>query len=117
MLFKHLTDSWLNKPYHHDWLEKESRRLMSFYRQARHPDAGFAALDNQGKLADDSQPDTMLPARMSHSFANASIQRQPRAGALARCRLPLLLRKLRHSEYGCWLAGLPPQPPHTRSQA
>ena len=117
MLFTHLTDSWLSKPYHHDWLEKESRRLMSFYRRSKHPDAGFAALDIHGELPSDSQPDTMLTARMTHCFAIASLQGEPGAGALAQWGVEALLGPLRDSEYGGWLEGRPEQTPDGRKQA
>ncbi|MBS0910766.1 AGE family epimerase/isomerase [Tatumella sp. JGM118] len=117
MLFKQLTDSWLSMPYHHDWLEKESRRLMAFYRNSKHPKGGFGALDIHGNLPVDAQPESMLTARMTHCFSIASLQGEPGAGDLAKWGIDALRGVLRDKEFGGWLDGIPEQTPDGRKQA
>ena len=58
-------DSWLDRPAHHHWLESEGQRLLAFYRASRHAECGFAALDEDGRLPADANPDTMITARMT----------------------------------------------------
>ncbi|CAK9886346.1 MAG: Sulfoquinovose isomerase [Candidatus Erwinia impunctatus] len=107
MLFKQFSESWLNNEYHHDWLEAEGRRLLSFYKQARCDAGGFTALDNHGKHSENSQPDTMLTARMTHCFALASMQGEPGAGCLAEWGVSSLLGVLKDTQHGGWFGGLP----------
>jgi N-acyl-D-glucosamine 2-epimerase len=109
MYFPELNNSWLNSTYHHDWVEQEGRRLLAFYRNAVCPLGGFAALDIHGKLPAESQPDTMLTARMTHCYALASLKGEPGAHTLAKWGVESLLNRLQDTEHGGWFAGLPEQ--------
>ena len=39
--------TWLTTPAHARWLEAEGDRLLEFGRASRHPDGGFAWLDDR----------------------------------------------------------------------
>ena len=44
--------NWLTTPAHARWLEAEGDRLLEFGRASRHPDGGFAWLDDAGRSGD-----------------------------------------------------------------
>ncbi|MCC4309705.1 AGE family epimerase/isomerase [Alcanivorax marinus] len=102
-----LNSRWQNLPHHHDWLEQEGRRLLSFYRAARHPEGGFGALDQNGTLPVGDAPQTMITARMTHCFALAAMRGEPGAAELAAHGVAGLLGPLRDDRYGGWCAGPP----------
>ena len=117
MLFNNFTDSWLNNAYHHNWLEAEGKRLLAFYKNARCVMGGFSALDIYGNLPEESKPDTMLTARMTHCFAIAALQGEPGARYLAEWGVSALLGMLFDQEQGGWLAGLPEEQPEGQKTA
>lgn len=114
------TGSWLTRQEHHDWLAQEGRRLITFYRAARHPQGGFGALDNDGVLPAGSVPDTVLTARLVHCFSLASIQGIPGTADLAAEGIEALLSIFHDDAYGGWFS-VPPAaardasglPPHS----
>ena len=102
MTFSNLpTDSWLNTPVHHAWLQVEAQRLLQFARAAQMPD-GFGALDRYGKLPDDARADTLHTARMVHCFAIAHRQGVEGAAALVDHGVEALQGALRDATFGGW---------------
>lgn len=110
-------DSWLDRPSHHAWLEDEGRRLLVFYRNARHPEVGFAALDDKGLLSDDAKPDALITARMTHCFSIAALRGEPGALPLAAHGVEALRRGFKDHEHGGWFSGLPAKGGDTSKQA
>jgi len=100
-------DSWLDRPAHHHWLENEGQRLLAFYRQSRHPECGFAALDDDGRLPEDARPDTLITARMTHCFALAAMRGEPGAAPLVAHGVAALKGPLRDDTHGGWYGELP----------
>ncbi|OUI94004.1 sugar isomerase [Acetobacter indonesiensis] len=99
------TSSWLRSTPHRYWLEYQGLRLLDFSKASRLND-GFGALDNQGKLVPDAQPDTTLTARMTHSYATATIRGLPGCRMLAAHGVQSLLGPLRDAEHEGWFGGL-----------
>ncbi|RKQ95739.1 mannose/cellobiose epimerase-like protein (N-acyl-D-glucosamine 2-epimerase family) [Kushneria sinocarnis] len=99
--------SWVQRASHHAWLEAEGQRLLAFYRASRHPDCGFAALDEHGRLAADAHPDTMITARMTHCFALAAMRGTPGTAPLVAHGVAALRGPLADSEFGGWYSELP----------
>ncbi|WP_110707468.1 AGE family epimerase/isomerase [Salinicola sp. CR57] len=100
-------ESWLDRPAHHHWLESEGQRLLAFYRASRHPDCGFAALDEDGRLPADANPDTMITARMTHCFALAAMRGEPGMMPLVAHGVAALRGGLRDDEHGGWYGERP----------
>ncbi|MCE3028145.1 AGE family epimerase/isomerase [Salinicola sp. DM10] len=110
-------DSWLNRLSHWAWLETEGRRLLAFYRASRHPQCGFAALDDDGRLPEDAHPDTMITARMTHCFALAAMRGEPGAAPLVAHGVAALRGPLRDAEHGGWYGELPREGEEQTKQA
>lgn len=98
-------DSWLGRAEHRNWLQREALRLIDFYRAARHPQGGFAALDSEGRLPPDAAPDTILTARLVHCFSIAALQGIPGTASLAAEGVAALSHLFHDDDYGGWLSG------------
>lgn len=96
--------SWLSRQEHHDWLVQEGRRLVEFYRAARHPSGGFGALNNDGVLPAGAIPDTVLTARMVHCFSLAAMQGIPGTADLAKEGIDALLSLFHDDIHGGWFS-------------
>lgn len=94
--------SWLNTPSHHHWLAAEGLRLLDFARASKLQE-GFGHLDERGWLPD-APAQTLITARMTHSFALASLQGLPGFAALVDHGLAALAGSLRDAEQGGWYA-------------
>ncbi|WP_110685050.1 AGE family epimerase/isomerase [Salinicola aestuarinus] len=110
-------DSWLDRPGHHHWLESEGQRLLAFYRASRHPECGFAALDDDGRLPENAVPDTMITARMTHCFALAAMRGEPGAMPLVSHGVAALKGELRDATHGGWYGTRPGPETSTTKQA
>jgi mannose/cellobiose epimerase-like protein (N-acyl-D-glucosamine 2-epimerase family) len=108
--------TWLDSPAHARWLEAESDRLLAFGRAARHPDGGFAWLD------DDGAPDLGRPiplwvtCRMTHVYALGHLMGRPECAALVDHGIASLLGPFRDSEHGGWYPELGPDGPTTTAK-
>ncbi|MFJ2981464.1 MULTISPECIES: AGE family epimerase/isomerase [unclassified Pseudomonas] len=94
---------YIDSPQHRQWLSAEGLRLLSFAKAAQVPD-GFACLDAHGALPPTAVADTLVTARMTHSFALAHLQGVP--GCLARVEhgVRALRGPLRDARHGGWFA-------------
>ena len=54
--------TWLATPAHARWLEAEGDRLLEFSRASRHPDGGFAWLDDRGRPSSTGPSSSGSPA-------------------------------------------------------
>lgn len=108
--------SWLTAPAHQSWLAAEGLRLLEFARGSR-LDIGFGALDAQGRLGAGSRPDTLITARMTHSFALAHLQGIGGACQYTSHGVQALAGPLRDAEHGGWLACADPRPDNCRKSA
>lgn len=95
-------NSWLNTPAHHHWLAAEGLRLLDFARASRLPE-GFGHLDERGWLPD-APAQTLITARMTHSFALGALQGLPGCAPLVDHGLAALNGCLRDADQGGWYA-------------
>src|SRR5689334_21918592 len=108
--------TWLDSPAHARWLEAECDRLLAFGRAARHPDGGFAWLD------DDGAPDLGRPipiwvtCRMTHVFALGHLMGRPECASLVDHGIAALQGRFRDSEHDGWYAELGPDGPTTTAK-
>lgn len=98
---------WVARDLHRLWLNREGLRLLEFYRAARLPSGGFAALDIDGELPENAVADTLVTARHTHAYALAAIAGVPGAGALSAHGVAALSELLRDEEYGGWYQQAP----------
>ncbi|WP_106478777.1 D-mannose isomerase [Phytohalomonas tamaricis] len=99
--------SWLARPGHLRWLTQQGDALVAFGKAARRPEGGFGWLDNTGQQTPDVRPQTLVTARMTHTFALAALQGIPGAGALADHGVTALKEMFVDNEHGGWFAELP----------
>lgn len=92
---------WLRQHAHLAWLDAQGQRLLDFSKQAAVAQ-GFAALDGNGRLAEDAKADTILTARMTHCYAIASLRGLPGCAPLAAHGVQALLGALRDEQHGGW---------------
>ncbi|MFJ3466016.1 AGE family epimerase/isomerase [Pseudomonas sp. NPDC090201] len=93
--------SWLRSPLHKGWLAQEGLRLLGFAKASRLPE-GFGALDDFGRLPADAVAETLITARMTHSFAMAHISGIPGFAELVDHGIAALAGPLRDAEHGGW---------------
>jgi sulfoquinovose isomerase len=96
--------TWLTSPAHARWLEGECDRLLEFGRASRHPDGGFAWLDDAGRAELDRPVELWITCRMTHVYSLAHLMGRPYAGALADHGVAALTGRFRDDEHGGWYA-------------
>ncbi|MFW7269728.1 AGE family epimerase/isomerase [Gluconacetobacter sp. Hr-1-5] len=96
--------SWLRASTHRRWLDLQGQRLLDFSKPSR-VDAGFAPLDNDGRLTPGKPADTILTARMTHVYAVAAGRGLPGCAPLAAHGVASLLGPLRDQTHGGWFEG------------
>src|SRR3954471_22343819 len=86
------------------FLEAETGRLLDFAEGSRHPEGGFAWLDDDGR-PDLSRPrELWINTRMTHVFALGHLLGRERALALAEDGVAALLGDFRDAAHGGWLS-------------
>jgi sulfoquinovose isomerase len=95
---------WQNQPAHRRWLEHEGDRLLGFARAARHPDGGFAWLDDHGQALLERPVELWITARMTHVFALGQLLGRPGNRQLVDHGVQALLGPLRDQVNGGWWA-------------
>ncbi len=96
--------TWLTAPAHARWLEAEGDRLLEFGRASRHPDGGFAWLDDAGTPELDRPVELWITCRMTHVYSLAHLMGRPYAGALADHGVAALTGRFRDQVNGGWYA-------------
>ncbi|OHV10595.1 AGE family epimerase/isomerase [Kushneria phosphatilytica] len=100
-------ESWLNRPAHRRWLIDQGESLIAFGKASRRPEGGFATLDEWGHPIPAQRPQTLIAARMTHTFALAALQGIPGAGALVDHGISALTSLFHDDRHGGWFAEMP----------
>jgi sulfoquinovose isomerase len=96
---------------HRAELDAECRRVLRFAQAARHPDGGFAWLDERGRPELDRPVEAYVTARMTHVFAIGHLLGMPGHEELVGHGVAALRDLLRDREYGGWYAAVRPTDP------
>src|SRR4051794_4139217 len=103
--------NWLETPAHGRWLEAEFDRLLAFGRRARHPEGGFAWLDDNG-APDPSHPrELWVTCRMTHVYALGHVMGRPDCAALVDHGVDALTGIFHDGQHDGWYAKLGPDGP------
>jgi sulfoquinovose isomerase len=103
--------SWLSSPAHARWLEAEGDRLLDFGRASRHPDGGFAWLDDTGRPDRDRPVELWVSCRMTHVYALGDLMGRPDCAALVDHGIAALAGRLHDDAHGGWYAKVGPDGP------
>jgi mannose/cellobiose epimerase-like protein (N-acyl-D-glucosamine 2-epimerase family) len=103
--------TWLSTPAHARWLEAEGDRLLAFGRASRHPEGGFAWLDESG-APDLARPvELWVSSRMTHVYALGHLLGRAGCGPLVDHGLDALRDRFRDPVHGGWYARVGPDGP------
>jgi sulfoquinovose isomerase len=102
---------WLGSAAHERWLEAEGDRLLDFSRAARHPEGGFAWLDDTGRPELHRPVELWITCRMTHVHALAHLMGRPGAGVLADHGVTALRGRMWDEQHGGWYAKIGPGGP------
>jgi sulfoquinovose isomerase len=91
---------------HAAWLDGEADRLLRFATAARHPDGGFAWLDERGHPVPGRDVELWITCRMTHVFALGALLGFPGAEALVDHGVDALQGRFRDERYGGWYAAV-----------
>lgn len=94
------------QPGHRRWLQREGDRLLDFARAARHPDGGFAWLDDRGRPRLDQPVELWITARMTHAFALGQLLGRSGNRQLVDYGIHALLGPLRDRANGGWYSAV-----------
>ncbi|MEP7090123.1 MAG: AGE family epimerase/isomerase [Nocardioidaceae bacterium] len=108
--------TWLTSPAHARWLETEGDRLLEFGHGARHPDGGFAWLDDDGRPDLDRPVELWVTTRMTHVYALGHLMGRPDCGTLADHGIASLADRMRDHVHGGWYAKVGPDGPTVRDK-
>ena len=108
--------SWLTTPAHSRWLEAEGDRLLDFGRASRHPDGGFAWLDDSGRPEIGRPVELWVTCRMTHCYALGDLLGRPGCAALVEHGVAALRGRMRDARHGGWYAQVGPDGPVVRDK-
>jgi sulfoquinovose isomerase len=108
--------NWLQTPAHARWLEAEGDRLLEFGRASRHPDGGFAWLDDAGRPDLRRPVELWVTCRMTHVYCLGDLMGRPGCGPLADHGVEALLGRMRDRRHGGWYAQVGPDGPVSRDK-
>ena len=108
--------SWLDLPAHARWLEAETDRLLRFSVASRHPEGGFAWLDERGAPRLDAPVELWVTCRMTHVLALGSLLGRPGCGRLVDHGLAALNDRFRDPVNGGWYASVDADGPAVRDK-
>jgi sulfoquinovose isomerase len=91
---------------HQAWLADECERLLKFAEAARHPQGGFAWLQNDGRPDLERPVELWITARMTHVFSLAHMLGRPLAAELAEHGVDALTGRFSDSRNGGWWASV-----------
>jgi sulfoquinovose isomerase len=101
---------------HREKLAAEGRRLLRSAAASRHPDGGFAWLDDHGRPDLDRPVELWITCRMTHVFSLASLLGHPGAEDLADHGVASLAGRLRDQRHGGWYAAIGDRGPTARDK-
>jgi sulfoquinovose isomerase len=108
--------SWLTTPAHARWLEAEGDRLLDFGRASRHPDGGFAWLDDAGRPELGRPVELWVTCRMTHCYALGDLLGRPHCAALVEHGVAALRGRMHDDRHGGWYAQVGPEGPVVRDK-
>jgi sulfoquinovose isomerase len=108
--------TWLTTPAHARWLEAEGDRLLDFGRASRHPDGGFAWLDDDGRPDLDRPVELWVTCRMTHVYALGDLLGRPDCAALVDHGIRSLAGRLHDDQHGGWYAQVGADAPTVRDK-
>jgi mannose/cellobiose epimerase-like protein (N-acyl-D-glucosamine 2-epimerase family) len=94
----------LGDPGHEQWLEAEGDRLLEFGRASRHPDGGFAWLDDDGVPDLERPVELWVTCRMTHVYSLGHLMGRPDSAALADHGVAALRDRFHDEVNGGWFA-------------
>jgi sulfoquinovose isomerase len=89
-----------------EWLRGEAARVIGFARASRHPDGGFGALSDTGRLEPAAARETYVTARMTHVFGLGQLLGLPGCAELVEHGLDALAGPFRDAAHGGWRTAL-----------
>ena len=96
---------------HRAELDSQCRRVLRFAAASRHPDGGFAWLDERGRPEPDRPVQAYVTARMTHVFAIGALLGLSGHDELVAHGVVALRGLLHDREYGGWYAAVRPTDP------
>ena len=96
--------SWLTSTAHARWLEAEGDRLLAFGRASRHPDGGFAWLDDTGRAQLERPVELWVTCRMTHCYALGDLMGRPDCAGLVDHGVAALRGRMHDDRHGGWYA-------------
>jgi mannose/cellobiose epimerase-like protein (N-acyl-D-glucosamine 2-epimerase family) len=108
--------SWQIQPGQRRWLQREGDRLLDFARAARHPNGGFAWLDDCGRPQLQRPVELWITCRMTHVFALGKLLGRPGNAQLVDHGLRALLGPLHDQVNGGWYSTVGAAGPIDRSK-
>ncbi len=103
--------TWLQTPAHTRWLESEGDRLLDFGRASRHPEGGFAWLDEGGAPELDRPVELWVSCRMTHVYALGQLMGRPGCAPLVDHGVQALRDRFHDEVHGGWYARVGPDGP------
>jgi mannose/cellobiose epimerase-like protein (N-acyl-D-glucosamine 2-epimerase family) len=94
----------LGAPAHSLWLAEEGDRLLEFGRASRHPDGGFAWLDDEGAPLLDRPVELWITCRMTHVYALGHLLGRDDCAALVDHGVAALRGRFHDAANGGWYA-------------
>jgi len=94
----------LGAPAHSLWLAEEGDRLLEFGRASRHPDGGFAWLDDEGAPLLDRPVELWITCRMAHVYALGHLLGRDDCAALVDHGVAALRGRFHDAANGGWYA-------------
>ena len=91
---------------HPSELDQEAERLLRFASAGRHPQGGFAWLEDQGRPQLERDVELWITCRMTHVFALGTLLGFPGAESLVDHGVAALTGRLRDERYGGWYAAV-----------
>ena len=98
---------------HDQWLEAEGDRLLEFGRAARHPEGGFAWLDDDGAPELDRPVELWITCRMTHVYSLGHLLGRSGCDELADHGVAALRDRFRDHQHGGWYAKVGAEGPTT----
>ena len=98
---------------HDQWLAAEGDRLLEFGRAARHPEGGFAWLDDDGAPELDRPVELWITCRMTHVYSLGHLLGRSGCDELADHGVAALRDRFRDHQHGGWYAKVGAEGPTT----
>jgi mannose/cellobiose epimerase-like protein (N-acyl-D-glucosamine 2-epimerase family) len=111
-----MSGSGLSSRGHARWLDAEGNGLLSFAAASRHPDGGFAWLDDAGRPEVERPVELWITCRMTHVFSLGHMMGRAGCDSLADHGVTALREKFRDPVNGGWYSSVAADGPTTRSK-